>query len=92
MAGIFWEDPGALGVWQNKKLTIPPFVANRIVDQSHHKRAEACGDYQLAGPGTNIHHQGWAAENLHRYMDQIALLTLRCSGIAAIPQKPDVAA
>jgi hypothetical protein len=62
---------GALGVW-NKKLTIPPFVANRIVNQWHYKRDEISGAYQLTDPGTNIHHQGWAAENLHRFVNQVA--------------------
>ena len=56
---------GAVGVWQ-KHLTVPPFAANRIVDQWKYVREEASGRYQLVGPGPNIHYQGPSAVNLQR--------------------------
>ena len=62
---------GAVGFW-SKKLTIPPFVANRIVCQSHYQRAAKSGGYHFTGSGTNIHHKGWGVENLHRFVKLIA--------------------
>ena len=56
---------GALGVWRNK-LTVPAFVANRIVNQWQYVQNETSAEYQMAGPGPNIHLGGSAAENLHR--------------------------
>jgi hypothetical protein len=62
---------GAVGVW-NKKLTFPPFVANRIVHQSQYQRDASSGGYRLAASGANIHHRGQAAKNLHRFVERIA--------------------
>ena len=39
----------ALGVW-SKKLTVPPFVANRIIDQWQYERTPTSGVYQLTVP------------------------------------------
>jgi hypothetical protein len=56
---------GSIGVWQ-QDLTLPPFVANRIVKQWHFGR-DAVGGYQPLGSGPDIHHRGWSSENLqHR--------------------------
>ena len=62
---------GALGVW-SKRLTVPPFVANRIIDQWLYLRDKTGASYRCAGPGPNIHHCGPAAENLCRRVEQVA--------------------
>ena len=63
---------GAVGSWR-KRLTIPPFVANRIVDQRHYGFDEGGDNYQLlAGQGRRIHHRGRAGDNLYRSVKQIA--------------------
>lgn len=61
---------GAVGVWQ-EGLTIPPFVANRIVHRWHY-RVDDDGGPRLLGPGADIHHRGWSARNLQRRVGLIA--------------------
>lgn len=61
---------GLIGIWQ-KGLTIPPFVANRLVRQWHFQSHEGEG-YRSLGDGPNIHHRGWSAENLNRRVSHIA--------------------
>ncbi len=56
---------GQLGVWK-ESLTIPPFVANRVVRQWHFERDYEQGGYHLEGPGRNVHYQGPSRENLYR--------------------------
>ena len=70
MAGFFRKVARCGGFWA-KRLTVPPFVANRVIDQWHYIRSEASGTYQFIGPGPNIHHQGRSADNLHRSLKQI---------------------
>jgi hypothetical protein len=62
---------GAVGTWANQ-LTIPPFVANRIVGQRDFDLDDSQGTYHFVGKLSNIHHQGWAAENLTRSIQQVA--------------------
>lgn len=62
---------GAVGHWHNP-LTLPPFVANRIVNQWHYERDETCGTYRLMGSGSNIHYRGRAEENRRRFVTRIA--------------------
>jgi hypothetical protein len=92
---------GAVGTWR-KELTIPPFVANRIVHQLHFEQDHSSGVYQLTMPGKNIHHKGSSAENLSRSVKQIApnsalfwysgdtLETRRGSLMGYIPVEDDV--
>jgi hypothetical protein len=61
---------GAVGV-RAKALTIPPFVANRIVGQWRYRRDEIGDGYQLIDNGRDIHHQGWSAANLQRRLRHI---------------------
>lgn len=56
---------GAMGFWQ-KRLTIPPFVANRIVASQHYLREQSTGDFCYVGEGRGVHHQGTAESNLRR--------------------------
>jgi hypothetical protein len=56
---------GAVGVWA-RALTIPPFVANRILCQWHYERDELSDGYQLVDIGHDIYHHGWSAVNLQR--------------------------
>lgn len=62
---------GAAGVWKGS-LTIPPFVANRLVRQWQFQRDAERGGYRWLGPGPDIHHRGWSAENLNR---RVSLIT-----------------
>jgi hypothetical protein len=62
---------GALGVWK-KPLTIPPFVANRIIDERYFIRRELSAGYETNEAIGDIHHRGWSAENLRREVRQIA--------------------
>jgi hypothetical protein len=68
--GFSGKTLGALGVWA-KPLTVPPFVANRIVGQWHFRRDGATGGYRPDGAGPDIHHRGWAAQNLQRRVRSI---------------------
>jgi hypothetical protein len=61
----------AIGVWSSP-LTLPPFVANRIVSQWHYQRDEVGDGYRVSAPLPNIHHQGWTGQNLHRRVQQVA--------------------
>jgi hypothetical protein len=53
-----------IGVWQ-RDLTLPPFVANRIVSRSRFRRDDG-GMYARIGFGSEIHHRGWSVQNLRR--------------------------
>jgi hypothetical protein len=61
---------GAAGSWR-RRLTIPPFVANRIIDQWHYSHDDASDIYRFKGSGNNLHHRGPAAENLRRAIKKI---------------------
>jgi hypothetical protein len=62
---------GAVGSWR-KKLTVPPFVANRIIDKWHYSIDAIDGTYRLETSNLQVHHCGRAGENLHRRVQQVA--------------------
>jgi hypothetical protein len=62
---------GAVGSWR-EPLTVPPFVANRIIEKWHFKRDADASAYHVETHMSNIHHRGRAEENLHRSVRQIA--------------------
>lgn len=62
---------GAAGTWR-RQLTIPPFVSNRIVTQSHYIHDEVTGTYHFEASGQEIHHRGPSSENLTRVIKSIA--------------------
>jgi hypothetical protein len=61
---------GAVGVW-NDRLTLPPFVANRVVHQWNWERDEN-GVYGPAAGGPDIHHRGASGGNLSRSVRSVA--------------------
>lgn len=62
---------GSLGFWA-KRLTLPPFVANRVIDQWRYLRDDSGDAYQLLNPGPDIHHRGPSADNVHRAVKRVA--------------------
>lgn len=68
--GFSGKTLGALGVW-TKPLTVPPFVANRLVRQWHSVADQNTDVYRFLGAGPNIHHRGWSARNLQRLVRQV---------------------
>ena len=68
--GFSGKTLGALGVWRHP-LTIPPFVANRVVCGWHFQRDELGIGYREADSSPDIHHRGWSARNLQRRVEQI---------------------
>jgi hypothetical protein len=72
---------GAVGAWR-PQVTIPPFVANRIVGQMHFFRDEEHGTYVYDGPGPRIHHSGSSGSNLYRRVSKVVPATALfwCSG------------
>jgi hypothetical protein len=61
---------GAVGSWR-KQLTLPPFVANRVVDQRRFVRNDAVGRYEISGQVPGVHHEGPSAANLRRTVKQV---------------------
>ena len=61
---------GAVGSWR-KQLTIPPFVANRIVDQQRFVRNGALWSYEISGQAADVHYKGPSATNLRRTVKQV---------------------
>lgn len=62
---------GAVGSWRDQ-LTVPPFVANRIVDQWHYLLDESAARYRLESSERLIHHCGPSRDNLHRSVRNVA--------------------
>jgi hypothetical protein len=62
---------GAVGSWRSP-LTVPPFVANRVIDQIQYALDAATSTYIPQSVGPEIHHRGRAEENLHRFVRQVA--------------------
>jgi len=91
---------GQLGVWK-EPLTIPPFVANRVVRQWQFRRGGEQGGYRLVGPGQTVHYHGPSGNNLHRRVRHLApssalfwfsgntLATGRGSLMGYIPLEPE---
>jgi hypothetical protein len=61
---------GQVGVWQ-EDLTLPPFVANRIVQRWQYLLDEDGDGYRMAGSGPDIHHRGGSAQNLQHRVRQV---------------------
>lgn len=61
---------GAVGSWRDP-LTVPPFVANRIVGQCYFKQTALTREYHLESKHLKIHHRGSAEENLLRPVQRI---------------------
>jgi hypothetical protein len=62
---------GALGVRQ-RHLTVPPFVANRLVRQRRYILDKESDGYHRAKSSRGLHHRGPSAGNLNRRLAQIA--------------------
>jgi hypothetical protein len=62
---------GALGVWK-EPLTIPPFVAGRIVGDWYFRYDAISSEYVLSHVERKIHHQGLSAENFRRRVNRLA--------------------
>jgi hypothetical protein len=61
---------GAIGSWQ-KRLTVPPFVASRILAQRYWVR-DSEGGYEAAEGRRDVHHVGPAEKNLLRTVKCVA--------------------
>ena len=61
---------GAIGSWRTP-LTIPPFVANRIVDHRRYVRDAVEDEYLLTGSAPQVHHVGPSTGNLRRYVTEV---------------------
>ena len=62
---------GAVGIWDNKRVVIPPFVQNRITAQSHFQITPN-NQYTYLGEGPNIHTDGPSEENLQNLAKRVA--------------------
>jgi hypothetical protein len=60
----------AIGVWSSP-LTLPPFVANRVVRRWHYRRDEVGDGYRVQVSPPDVHHRGWTARNLQRRVRQV---------------------
>jgi hypothetical protein len=60
---------GALGVW-NSRLTIPPFVPNRVLSERLFKRVEENGLYQEHKLTKKLHPWQCTSENENRFIDR----------------------
>src|SRR5262245_34045718 len=61
---------GAIGVWRNK-LTIPPFVPSRVLDQRHLEHDLETGDYRAdKASGVYLHQWQPSSKNFQRHVDQ----------------------
>lgn len=61
---------GALGIWC-RRLTIPPFVSNRVIRGWHYQRDEVGDNYSEIGSPPDVHHRGSSAANLTRGIEKV---------------------
>lgn len=62
---------GAIGVWGGR-LTMPPFVKNRLTNEWQWVRHSASGKYEPMVVTSGLHHQGLASDNLRRQVKHLA--------------------
>jgi hypothetical protein len=68
--GFAGKIAGAAGVRFREDLVVPPFVPNRVVDQTCYERSEA-GGYVAVGSGAPIHVAQVSTDNLKRKVSML---------------------
>jgi hypothetical protein len=69
--GFAGKGLGQLGVWK-EPLTIPPFVANRLVGEWHFEHDPEQGGYRARTSAQQLHFQGPSRTNLYRRVRHLA--------------------
>ena len=62
---------GAVGLWKTR-LTVPPFVPNRVRDQWYYKMDQTTGGYLETQAPQLLHKTQLGHENLQRFLDRVA--------------------
>ena len=60
---------GVVGFWKGKRLTVPPFTPNRILEERHFSKRGS--EFIESEDFKSIHVKQTSADNLYRYIDRI---------------------
>lgn len=60
---------GVVGFWKGKRLTVPPFTPNRILEERHFSKQGS--EFIESEDFKSIHAKQTSADNLYRYIDRV---------------------